>query len=222
MELSEEQIALYLKNHPGFFLNHEDLLSELKLAKDDGNTVSLVERQVSVLRERNMEMRGRLTSLIENAQKNDQLFEKTKTLILHLLEGKNLDHLSRTFVHSLTQDFAMAKANLIVFSDEAIYKPTSTKIVSRDEALEHIPGILRNDKAICGVLRPQELKFIFGSHYEDVGSAAVAPLFYKESIGLIAIGSKDPEYFRSSMDTLFLNYIADTLSRLIPNFLAAR
>ena len=45
---SEEAVARYLRNHPGFFLNNEDLLADLKLAHNSGRAVSLLERQVEV------------------------------------------------------------------------------------------------------------------------------------------------------------------------------
>lgn len=216
-ELNEEQIALYLRNHPGFFLSHEDLLSELELTKDDGNTVSLVERQVGILRERNVDMRTRLSNLIDNARKNDQLFEKTKVLILSLLECKTIDEVNQVFNRSLNNDFNLAFTSFVLFDLPANINNMNTKIVSTDKAYDAIPGIMRNGKAICGVLRKEELHFIFGEQGSSVGSAAVVPLNYKNQSGLIAVGSTDSEYFRSSMGTLFLNYIGEAISRIIHN-----
>ncbi len=59
------------------------------------------ERQVSVLRERNMDMRHRLNNLLDTARTNDRLFEQTKQLVLHLLEAQTLDQIVDTFVNSL-------------------------------------------------------------------------------------------------------------------------
>ena len=95
--LTDDDVARYLRNHPGFFLKHEDLLAEIKLSQDTGKAVSLTERQVNILRERNMEMRSRLSGLLENAQRNDVLFEKTKALVLALVEAKRADELSDIF-----------------------------------------------------------------------------------------------------------------------------
>jgi uncharacterized protein YigA (DUF484 family) len=36
--------------------------------------------------------------------------------------------------------------------------------------------------------------------------------------GVLAIGSRDPQHYKSSVGTLFLSYIADVLSRLLPRF----
>jgi len=36
---------------------------------------------------------------------------------------------------------------------------------------------------------------------------------------VLAIGHTDPNYYRSSMGTLFLSYIAEVLNRIIPRLL---
>jgi hypothetical protein len=57
---------------------------------------------------------------------------------------------------------------------------------------------------------------LFPDHNRQVGSAAVVPLVYGNPLGVIAIASTDANYFRSSMGTLFLGYIAEVLNRLLP------
>ncbi len=74
----------------------------------------MLERQVSVLRERNMDMRHRLNSLLDNARTNDRLFEQTKQLVLHLLEAQSLDQIVDTFVNSLQKDFQIDFATMVV------------------------------------------------------------------------------------------------------------
>ena len=66
--LDPEQVANYLQQHPAFFVDHQDLLGDLFLPHESGPAVSLVERQVSILRERNIDMRNRLSKLLYNAR----------------------------------------------------------------------------------------------------------------------------------------------------------
>lgn len=219
IDITENQVALYLKNNPGFFLKRDDLLCELELAHPSGGAVSLLERQVSLLRERNMDIRSRLSSLLDNARDNDRLFEKTKKLVLSMLEAKNLEGLVNNFNRSLVGDFKMEYASLIVFGNPESYRTSSAKVVSIDDAYAKIPGLLKSNNATCGVLRPEEFQFLFGSNAENVGSAAVVPLSNGHNLGVIAIGSPDPQYFRSSMGTLFLAYIAEVLNRVLPKFM---
>lgn len=212
-ELSEEQVVEYLKQHPDFFLEREDLLTEMQLAQDKGNAVSLVERQMAVLRDRNQEMRVRLGDLMDNAGKNDQLIGNTQSLVLHLLEAKTLDRLITSLQVELEASFDIDVARVTLFgtpNDEVV-----SRLVETDEAYKAIPGLLKNDKATCGVLRDEETTFLFQEQAFEVGSAAVIPLNFGQALGVLAIGSRDEHYFQSGMGTLFLSYIANVLSRLL-------
>ncbi len=82
-----EAVAAYLRAHPEFFVDHDELLAELRLPHQPGAAVSLVERQVKLLRERNIEMRHRLSQLMDVARDNDRLFDKTRRLVLDLLDA---------------------------------------------------------------------------------------------------------------------------------------
>lgn len=218
-DITEDQVAHYLRNHPGFFLKRDDLLCELELTHPSGSAVSLLERQVSLLRERNMDIRDRLNDLLDNARNNDKLFERTKALVLSLLEAKNLDGLVNTFNRSMRDRFKMEVSSLVLFADPHHYRNSASRIVTLDQAFQKIPGLLKSNNATCGVLRSEELQFLFPEKYREVGSAAVMPLSFGYPLGVLAIGSKDPLYFRSSMGTLFLGYIAEVLNRLLPHFL---
>ena len=83
--LSEAQVRDYLKENGDFLQRNPDLLDHLHVSHASGSAVSLVEKQVSVLRERNMDMRHRLTALTANARDNDQLYEHTRSTDLKLL-----------------------------------------------------------------------------------------------------------------------------------------
>ena len=218
-QLTEQQVADFLKENPEFLLRHEDVLSEVQLPHASGDAVSLVERQVSLLRERNLDMRSRLSSLLDNARSNDLLFEKTKQLVLSMLEAKSLDILVNQCESALTKDFSMEFVSLTLFGDDALSNAVSSKVTSMDDAYQAIPGLLKSANATCGVLRPQELHYLFGEEGKNVGSAAVVPLSFGHHLGVLAIGSRDQHYFRSTMGTLFLGYIAEVLNRLLPELI---
>ena len=72
----------YLKNHDDFLQRNPDMLDFLlHISHASGSAISLVEKQVSVLRERNMDMRQRLKTLTANARDNDKLYEQTRVMI---------------------------------------------------------------------------------------------------------------------------------------------
>jgi uncharacterized protein YigA (DUF484 family) len=218
-EFPADDIAAYLKLHPDFFLKRPDLLMELAVAHPTGGAVSLLERQVSLLRERNMDMRHRLNNLLDNARANDQLFEQTKQLTLKLLETQSIDQIVDTFTTGLREDFHMDFASLVLFGNPQAHRGVRARVVPFSDARKQIDGLLQSSKAICGVLRPEEVQFLFPNHAREVGSAAVVPLAAGYPLGVLAIASGDAGYFRSTMGTLFLGYIAEVLNRILPKHL---
>lgn len=215
-DITEEEVAQYLKSHSGFFLKRDDLLLELTLAHDSGQAVSLLERQVTLLRERNVAMRSRLNGLLDSANSNDHLFEKTKQLVLALIDAKSLDAIVNTFNRSLLSDFVVDFSSVTLFGDPAQHRSTVSRMVPVDDAYANIPGLLKSNKTTAGVLRPEELQFLFSEQAAQIGSAAVVPLSHTKPLGVLAIGSKDPNHFSSGMGTLFLDYIAEVLNRILP------
>ncbi len=216
IEIEEQHIRDYLKQHPDFFDQHPDILDHLQISHSSGTAVSLVERQVTVLRERNMEMRKRLNSLMENARDNDRLFKLTRELVLSILEADDMDELCKTFTDRLKNDFGAEYASIIIFGDPAL-SSEHCRFEAPEIAKREIGALLNDNKSVCGALRKDELNYLFPATGSSVGSAALQPLKGKHDVGIIAVGSADPDYYRSNMGTLFLTHVADVLIRVIPS-----
>lgn len=217
--MTAAQVSDFLAANPDFFDQYPDILESLQLPHDSGKAVSLIERQISVLRERNIEMRARLHNLLESARENDKLFEKTKRLVLNILEGKNLDAVVTALYDSLGADFKVEYFRLILLGEQDEIPATNARVVGLDEAQSAIGTLLRTNRAICGVLRRDELEFLFGNEAGAIGSVAAVPLCHGHVFGILAIGNSDPNRYRSSMGTLFLSYIAEILNRVAPRLI---
>jgi uncharacterized protein YigA (DUF484 family) len=213
-ELDDEQVRNYLKQHSDFFEHHPDMLDHLHISHSSGTAVSLVEKQVSVLRDRNMEMRKRLNSLTENARDNDRIFEKTRSLVLGLLEANTPDQLGEAFNRSMSDDFGVEYASMILFGDPQL-SSAQCRVDTAETARIEIGALLKSGKPVCGVLRKEELSYLFPKAGE-IGSAAMMPLIGTTELGVIAVGSSDANHYNSSMGTLFLNHVGDVLIRLLP------
>ncbi|WP_018415703.1 DUF484 family protein [Teredinibacter turnerae] len=216
--LTEKQVAHYLKTNLDFFNRHLDLLSELQLPHESGKAVSLVERQVAVLRERNMDMRHRLSQLLDNARENDRLFDKTKRLVLALLECNDLGDVVDALYYSFDKEFQIHYTRLIIFGNSST-PASAARIASVYDARDYIGKRLKSMNTVSGGLDVKECQFLFDDDAPQVGSAAVAILQHGSPLGVLAIGNQDPNYYRSSMGTLFLGYIAEVLNRLLPKYL---
>lgn len=208
---TDESVIAYLKDDPGFFLRHPKLLSELNLPHEAGDATSLIERQVAILRERNMQMRRRMNELMQAAKDNDVLFAKTRTLTLELLHVNNWHELNEVLATYVLADFqadfvCCHLAKLPVFLDH---------LQSHEGTLPH-ERFVTNNQPVCLMLRSEELATIFPiQDHNTQGSAVLAPLFWENGEGCLAIGARDANRFTADMDTLFVTYIGDVLSRVV-------
>jgi uncharacterized protein YigA (DUF484 family) len=160
-------------------------------------------------------MRHRLSQLMDVARDNDRLFDKTRRLNLALMDATSLEEIVIAVEDSLRQEFQVPFVSLILFSDNAM--PVG-RWVTTAEAQKAIGGLI-GEKTVCGALREHELAFLFGAEQsKEVGSTAIVTLNHLGLHGVLAIGSRDPQHYKSSVGTLFLNYIADVLGRLLPRF----
>jgi uncharacterized protein YigA (DUF484 family) len=210
--LNPDHVAEYLRQHPDFFIDYENLLSELALPHHTGeHAISLVERQVSVLRTRNRDVRNRLNRLLETARDNDRLFQKTQKLVLAILDQQTIEGIVDAVESSLRDDYQVDVCKVLLLDATGLQAAQSS-----------IGALLSTRQPTCGHLRPQEIAFLFADASQPVRSAAVMPIAHasnkqgNETLGMLAIGSFDPDYYRSGMGTMFLTYIADVLTRAMP------
>lgn len=209
-----DTVAAYLQAHPDFFNQRDELLLSLRIPHQRGDTISLVERQLELLRGRNIEMRHRLSQLMDVARDNDRLFEKTRRLNLALMDATSLDELVIAVEDSLRQDFQVPFVSLVLFGDNPM--PVG-RWVTHADAQTAIGGLLSEDKSVSGSLREHELDFLFGEEQrKQIGSTAVVAISHQGIHGVLAIASRDPQHYKSSVGTLFLSYIAEVMGRVLP------
>jgi len=220
VDSTEDMVREFLRDNPRFLDDNPDILESLSLPHNSGNAVSLVERQVGVMRDRNKDMRNRLDNMLATAHDNDLLFEKTKRLVLNLLEAKNLPAMVETIYDSLGKDFEIDFYSLTLLGDEKSLPRTMARVASVEKANEQVSTLIGSNRAVCGVLREEEMTFLFGEKGLQVGSVAAVPLRYNNLYGILAIGNADPNFYKSSMGTLFLSYIAEVVNRILPKHLS--
>lgn len=213
-EIGAEEVLAYLARHPDFFLRHEQALADLQLPHRAGAAVSLVERQVSLLRERNIDSRQRLNRLLETARDNDALFSRTRRLVLSLLEADSLHSLSRALGDALRRDFGVDHARLL-FVEGARDWPAGVELLPQDVAASSLPALFAAGRPIVGPLRPRERALLFAAQAEDVLSAAVVPVGGQQTVAVLAAGSSDARRFHGEMGTMFLEFIGEVISRLL-------
>lgn len=217
-ELSDEQVRAYLEAHPDFFDGRDDLLLKMSLPHGPDKTISLVERQVALLRERNRDLRRELDGLLVAAHRNDEIFSKCRRLLLGLIEAKEKEAFFDALESSFRREFKTDAYSLMIFSEYASQVNHFTSCIPEKSARYYVGSLMDGEEPYLGVLRTAEQDFLFRHASTSVKSAAVLPVRRHGLIALLAIGSSDPNYFKSGMGTLFVGFIADALARLLPRY----
>ncbi|HTN34025.1 MAG TPA: DUF484 family protein [Marinobacter sp.] len=217
-KLTREQVTDYLSANPDFFLDQDELLRSLTLPHDSGRAISLVERQVHLFREQRDTLRRELVELVAIARHNDRLFEKSKRLLMQVIEARTLNDMATAIDDSIRGDFNLDASSVLLFSDTELSEVSqgALHVVSPAEAQERLGSLLDGERAVCGQFRESEREFLFPNRDEPIASVALVPLRADGLVGVFAVGSCQPGYFDQSMGSLFLSYISDTLSRLLP------
>lgn len=215
--LSEQAVHDFLEDHPDFFERHNSLLGSLRLPHVTGGTVSLVERQVSVLRQKDMKLERRLRDLLAVARANDLLATKIHNLSVALLAANSLEKTLTALEHSMRTSFDAEHSVLTLFGEPDSFADISDRRFFRplqrdDAALGAFSTFLESDTPRCGQIRDAQRDFLFPHNGDEVGSVALVPLGKKSATGFLAIGSADAKRFHPGMSIDFLARIGDLVA----------
>lgn len=213
--LNADEVAAWLAQHPEFFTGREALLKEMRIPHPSGQAVSLLEKQNDVLRREANNLRERLHHLIATARDNDQLFMRLRAQVLHLLDARDWSGVLQALSQGLTRHFDVDRVQLLVL-DERLHVPGSISHLMTERAVAQAwPAVVDEHKCWCGAVEPDVAQRMLGDDAAAAGSIAIAPLLQRDRlIAVMVLIAEDSEYFRSSMDTLFLNHVAEVTSRL--------
>jgi uncharacterized protein len=213
--VSEDSIADYLKSHPDFFERHATLVLGLKLPhRAGGAAISLVERQVAMLRQRNAQLERQFKDLVTVAKQNDALVEKIHQLCVKLMRAPTLIQRLERLETGLREDFAAETAVLVLFPDapaEAVREGFVRRLSADDPDVRPFAAFLRAAKPRCGPLRDRQ-KNIFERNADSVSSAALVPLGAESMLGFLIIGSRDPDHFHPGKRMDFLARLGEVLA----------
>jgi len=222
-QTDEERIERYLALNPDFFERHQPLLARMRLPHmRTGSTVSLVERQVEVLRDQKTDADRRLAEFIAVARANDQLADRIHRFTRRLLRAASPAAALTTLEASLREDFdAFHSVLLLTNVPESLraidLEPFMRKLAADDANMRTFEALLATGKPRCGQVRDTQRDFLFGPEAASIGSVALVPIGDAGSIGLLALGSAERERFHPGMSTEFLKrmseLITDALSR---------
>jgi len=215
--IPEEAIAEYLATHPDFFERHLRLLAGLQLPhRTGGPAVSLVERQVAVLRQQNLKLERKLRDLIDVARSNDELAANIHSLAILLLNAGSREAVLGILEKQLRTAFSADQPVLVLFDSI----PSTSNVPGRflrvidrsDPAIGPFKTFLQSSTPRCGRVRDAQRDFLFGPENVEIGSVALIPLGRQSDVGFLAVGSRDADHFHPGKSIDFLTRLGELIA----------
>lgn len=207
----EARAVSYVRRHPKFLSRHPDLLETLHLSHGSGTAVSLIERQVQVLRGKNARLEERMARMLENARDNEHRATAVQRLARNLIRAPSLAAVASALRHSLQDDFAVDEIFIGIvapgFRRHDI--PDVTPLKAGHPLLAHYENFFRTRLTECGPLDEARAVLLFPSTAQPIRSAAVIPLEKEKTLGMVALGAHDDQRFRPRQGRLFLDMIGE-------------
>ncbi len=218
LESDDKFVLEHLTRQPEFFERHPNALAPLSLPHARGTTsVTLVERQIEVLRERAQAADRRLADFVAVARANEQLSDKIHRFARRLLRSQSRSETLNQIDASLREDFDAFNSRIILLDLPVDASQLANLHFARgttadDPMLKSFEHLFASGKPRCGQVRDSQREWLFGADAETVGSAALVPLGDKGSLGLLALASPDRDRFHPGMSTDLLARMADYIS----------
>ena len=208
------QLISLLRENPDILNRHPELLPALEIAHQSGGAVSLIERQVEVLRKQGQAQEDRLRELMDVARDNERLAQTCHRLAVDLLATHDVDDVISivldTFKTELSADFAVVK----LFSEDAdlIEHSAGLFVDANSETLNAFKTMLQHKNTVCGKSTDEQKNYLFEDKAEKVKSVAIIPLVAGANLGLIGLGADNAQRFNSNMGTDFLSQVGELIS----------
>lgn len=218
MELSEQDLAAYLAEHPDFFERHAELLATVQLASPHGNrAVSLQERQIEMLRDKMRALEHRLAEMMRNAADNEALSGRLLGWARALLEQTDAAALPRSAVEQLRQRFDMPLAALRLWG----LSPEFSALAEAAPVGEDIPVLASSlSQPFCGANAGFEAARWLDAPPQSLALVALRADPQSAAFGLLVLGSQQSDRFTADMGTEFLARLGEVASsallRLLP------
>lgn len=213
---AEAEVVSFLRANPTFLDRHPELLRQMSIPHASGDAVSLLERQVTVLREDNQKLRRQFEELVGHARRNESLNKRVHALVLKLMNAAGPQAIFALLEGCLHDDFGADHVASRIFAAPAFVDEAEVpQFVGADAALRAtFSEVLDRAETLCGPLDAQHSAELFAGGV-SAGSAVVMPLHGGAWDGVVVIASDDPARYQADMGTEILTYLRDVVTLVI-------
>jgi len=200
LELDAELVRDYLEQNPSFFVDHPELITQLRIPHVAHGATSLLERRQEIQRSKILQMEEELNALMVNARQNENIFNAVSEMYIGLVGCKSIEDLEDVVNTVCKEQLFLAQFRLL--------QP-------EDEAYIHLQAKLDGNPSYLGRLYPEIMETVFDNFAQSVALVELNYMVGDEEIifGIAAFASSSIHHFQQHMDTLFINQLGRLLSR---------
>lgn len=207
--LDAKQVEDYLRAHPDFLTDKNELLADLALTHKVEGAASLIERQLTVYRQQVNQLKDKLNTLLENARRNDQLFAKSRRLVLALVEADSWLGLQTALDDALRNDFKVDAWALLHLTERQLDAPL---VAIKDQVAQDIIKSFYGKTTHCGSIKKADIERLLNTQDSEAKSVAAIQIRSKTNHAVLTVASHDADRYPNTTDTLFLEFLADLLA----------
>ena len=220
-QINDSLVVDYLREHSDLLVRFPDLLMELEVPHRCGKAVSLVEYQLSVIKDQNRSLKRRLHELIDNARSNQNVVQRLLQLSVSLYDCHQVSEVLTKVYQALGDEFDVDLTTVRLFDEAPVECESLPEFVLLDDQVRALfSHVLKAGRPVCGRMQSAQLAFLFGRQSGEIGSSAILPLGREGGLGMLAMGSKDPQRFHPAQSTDLLRHVANLLTSAISPHLA--
>lgn len=200
IQLDADLVRDYLEQNPDFFVEHGDLVTQLRIPHASHGAVSLLEKRQEIQRAKIIKMEEELNILMGHARQNEVIFRAISDMYISLVAVDS--------VAALQEAVDTVCKNQLYLAQFRLLQP-------EDEAYVHLQAKLAGNACYLGRLPSDVMETVFEDNAQSV---ALVELIYEQDgqeciFGIAAFASASAHHFQPSMDTLFIEELGRLLSR---------
>jgi uncharacterized protein len=221
--LSVESVEAYLSSNPDFFIQHPFVLKDLTLPHQfEGNVHSLIERQVSLLREENNELKKEIRQSDDLSIAQRHLQQHVYQYTFELLQIETELELHRLLCLGLGKWFAAKWVKLFIFNaNSKTHHVEGIHFLNNESQLRFMfTELLNRNKPLCSSLQTEQLQMLFNEDTDKVKSNLVMPIKQTGWSGLFVLGSEERNQYGIGKELDMLVFISELVALKMQQLMA--
>ena len=208
-----KSVIEFLRAHKDFFVEHPELLVELDIPHSEGEgAVSLIEKQVSVLREQSEAEQKQLYSLVQTARDNERVADRLHSIAVEVLGFDNLDDVLDSVPQLIKDLFSVEYVSFRITNSTG---ERAELVDARSPTFADLYQRVMSGQSVCdNQLAPTSKSFLFGED-TNIESVVLIPLGGSRPCGVLALGSAKEERFTTDHGTFYLDRLGELLGAAI-------